>query len=403
MFTFCGVLFLTLMSDALLSYWVPNFLEFEYKNTAIVGLIISFSSIVGLAADLILPQVIRGITVKKLITISLVASILFSTNLFLITRVPWILLILLSMALWGIYYELLGFAQHQFVADTIPLKLHSATWGVLGVVRSTAYFVGPLVGAGLWYRSMSTPLAVAGFLSVAGIVLTRLSSTSYNRKVSIEIRSVNIISEILKWRVLLTRVWPLIAMSIFLGLVDSYFWSIGAVWNQKLSDINAVGGLFLPMYTFPTLFVGFIVARWQVFRGKKRKAVKFWIASSLVLSGLFVFENVYWQVGVVFVSSLFMSFAYPLLEGAYSDIIDRIRGEKDHMIGLTNSATSLSYIFGPAVAGFVASYQGEAWAISSIGWVSLAVGLVIYMVLPKKIRLPQTEIAKWKKEVAPGI
>ena len=143
-----------------MSYWVPNFLDSVYKNSA-------------------------------------------SVNLYLATLHHWLFLILLSMAVWGIYYELLGFAQHQFVADAIPLKLHSGAWGVLGVARSTAYFVSPLIGGGLLYRSLVAPLWVALGLSI---------------------------SEMVKWKVLLTRVWPLIVMSVFLSVLflsQNVFWQLG--------------------------------------------------------------------------------------------------------------------------------------------------------------------------------
>jgi hypothetical protein len=398
---FALILFLTLFADAILSYWVPNFLDSVYENSAIAGLVISFSSVVGLATDLILPQVLKGITVRKLIVGAIGISLLFSGNLYLATLVPWLWLSLLAMATWGIYYELIGFAQHQFVADTIPLKLHSATWGVLGVARSTAYFVGPLVGGGLLFQSMTLPLLAAGLLSLAAFLLMRFTKVNYNRPVSFELKTINLLAEAAKWRVLMVRVWPLIVMSIFLGLIDAFYWSVGAVWNQKLSAVHPLGGFFLSMYTFPTLFVGFIVAKMSIYKGKKRKAIRYWFWSAVIMSWLFVTPNVYWQVSIVFASSLLLSFSYPLLEGAYSDVVERMGGEKNHMIGLTNSSTSIAYIFGPALAGLLAQVANERVALSAIGWVSVVVAFWLFVKTPKKIKMPQTEIKTWKKEVVP--
>ena len=398
---FSAVLFLTLLADAILSYWIPNFLEGVYQNSAVAGLVISFSSLVGLLADLILPQVVKRVTVRKLIIIALVIALVFTVNLYLATLWPFVFLTLLAMAIWGIYYELLGFAQHQFVADTIPLRLHSSAWGVLGVARSTAYFVGPLVGGGLLYRSLSLPLLAAGLLSLSALLLVKFSKSQYNRPVSFDAQAISLWSEMKKWRVLIVRVWPLIIMSVFLGLIDAFYWSVGAVWNQKLSVIHPVGGFFLPMYTFPTLFVGFIVARMAVYKGKKRRAIRYWLWSAVVLSFLFVTPNVYWQVGVVFVSSFLLAFAYPLLEGAYSDVVGRMGGEKNHMIGLTNSSTSLSYIIGPALAGWIVNFSSERVALSAIGWVSVLVALWLAIKTPKKIKMPQTKIETWKEEVVP--
>jgi len=92
---FSAVLFLTLLADAILSYWIPNFLEGVYQNSAVAGLVISFSSLVGLLADLILPQVVKRVTVRKLIIIALVIALVFTVNLYLATLWPFVFLTLL--------------------------------------------------------------------------------------------------------------------------------------------------------------------------------------------------------------------------------------------------------------------------------------------------------------------
>src|SRR3990167_8917597 len=66
---------------SILSYWVPNFLEYTYNNTSTVGLIMAFSSIAGLSVDLIFPQILKQVTVKKLILFAITASFIFSGSL----------------------------------------------------------------------------------------------------------------------------------------------------------------------------------------------------------------------------------------------------------------------------------------------------------------------------------
>ena len=119
------VLFFILLGDAILSFWVPNLLHDSLENIIAMGFIISFSSVIGLGTDLILPQLIKGISVRKLLILAIITSIIFSLLLIKASFTPLILIFLFGMVSWGLYYEFLGFAQQQFVADSVPLKLRS--------------------------------------------------------------------------------------------------------------------------------------------------------------------------------------------------------------------------------------------------------------------------------------
>ena len=105
------VLFFILLGDAILSFWVPNLLQNSLRNATVMGFIMSFSSVVGLGTDLILPQLLKGITVKNLIYLAVITSIIFAITLIEANYLPIILLFLFAMAVWGLYYEFLGFAQ----------------------------------------------------------------------------------------------------------------------------------------------------------------------------------------------------------------------------------------------------------------------------------------------------
>ena len=100
------------------------------------------------------------------------------------------------MAVWGIYYELLGFAQQQFVADSIPLALHSSAWGILGIAKNTAYFLGPLLGSAFFERGQKFPLYVAFLFSLISLLVLILSKKSHQRPLVFDIRKVNLFSEI---------------------------------------------------------------------------------------------------------------------------------------------------------------------------------------------------------------
>jgi MFS family permease len=110
---------------------------------------------------------------------------------------------------------------------------------------------------------------------------------------------------------------------------------------------------------------------------------------------LAVKQNVIWQLGVVLISSGLLSVTYPLTDAVYTDILVRMGHERKHLIGLTDSALNLAYIGGPILAGFMAQVAGEQKTFAITGGVMALIGLTLLLVMPKKIRLPQHQIAQW--------
>ena len=390
------ILFLILLADATLSFWVPNFIQDSLQSSFLMGLVISFSSVVGFGADLIFPQILRGFTVKRLILLGILSSFLFSAILLGATAAPYLVIFLLAMAVWGIYYELLGFGEQQFVADSTPLRLHSAAWGVMSIFRSLAYFLGPIIGGLLLARGDRTPAYFAILFTFLGLVFLMLAREKHKRPIEIDVHEVNLIRELAHWKVLFSHVWPIVIMSIFMGLVDATFWTTGAVWSHTLSERSWWGGMFLPLYTLPSLFVGFVVAKWQVFEGKKRLAEKFLFFSGIFLAMLGLTDAIFFQLLFVFVSSTLLAVSFPLTDGVYSDIVARMGRERRHLIGLSRSTISIAYIIGPAWAGFIASTIGERLTFSAVGITVVVVSAVLLLTTPKKLKLPQEEIKKWE-------
>lgn len=392
------VLFFILLGDAILSFWAPNLLQTSLKSATMMGFVMSFSSVVGLGADLVLPQLLRGITVKNLIYFAVVTGIIFAISLIEANYLPFIALFLFAMAVWGLYYEFLGFAQQQFVADSVPLKTRSGAWGILRVFKDLAYFLGPMIAGWLLIKGQIYPGIFAIFFIFVGFIILYFSKKSHERPIEIDVKEVNFVKELEHWAVLFKHVWPILILSIFLGLIDSYFWTIGAVWTEILAKKSFWGSMFLPLYTLPALFIGFIVARLKIYKGKKKLAIKFFFLSGIFLTALGFSNQVFWQLGMVFMSSLALSMVYPLTDGVYSDIVARMGRERKHMIGLSNSTSSIAYIVGPIMAGLTTSFLGESKSFQVLGILVLIVSIILFFVTPKKLKIPQKEIKTWAKK-----
>ena len=390
------ILFFIFLSDAILSYWVPNFLDMTLVDTTKVGLVLGFSSVIGLLADLVIPQLIRGVTVRKLVFLSILASFVFSFTLLTSTWAPFILILLTSMAVWGIYYELLGFAQQQFVADATPLRFHSAAWGILGVFKSLSYFLGPILASGFLDMGERVPLYAALFFALISFLILTLHKGGHDRPLDIDMSQVNIFREIEHWRVLFVHVWPVLIMSLMMGVIDATFWTVGPILSEKLASESWLGSMFVSIYVLPSLFMGFVVAKWGVYKGKKKMAEKFLLLSGILFTLLTIGESIVWQSVIVFIASSASAVSYPLIDGVYSDITSRMGRERKHLIGLSNSTVSIAYIFGPPLSGFISQFFGNEQTFVVLG-ISLAlISGVLLFVTPKKLLLPQEEISEWK-------
>lgn len=394
---FSLILFFVFFSDALLSFWAPNLMQQKLGSPALMGAVLGFSSLVGLLADLVLPQIIKGISVKKLLTLAIVLGIVFSSLLLVGLSLSTILIFLVSMAVWGMYYEFLIFGSQQFVAGTVPLVSHAGAWAIIGVFRNLAYFLGPLMAAwlaikGEWYIGLT-----AIVLATLALGLNFLGKKTHEIKTEIDLRHINIFGEAKRWKVLFARIWPVIIISLVMGLIDATFWSTGAVFSEKLSRQNFWGGWFLPLYQLPSLFIGFIVAKWGIYKGKKKLSELFLLLSGIVLTFLGLREEIIWLLSLVFISSALLAVFYPLIEGVYSDIVGRMGREKRHLIGFSSAAVSVAYIIGPVLSGFITSRVGERMTFSYLGAFIVAVAIILLLTTPKKLKLPQEEIKTWEK------
>ena len=151
----------------------------------------------------------------------------------------------------------------------------------------------------------------------------------------------------------------------------------------------------MPFYTLPSLFMGFVVAKWGIYSGKKKLSEIFLLLSGVFLVLLSLSEAIPWQLTCVLISSMLLSTAFPLTDAVYSDIVARMGRERKHLIGLSRSTISIAYIVGPVFAGFIAGIAGERLTFSLVGVIVIAVSAILLFTTPRKLKLPQTDLQKW--------
>ncbi|MCA9390444.1 hypothetical protein KC571_03495, partial [candidate division WWE3 bacterium] len=128
---YLGFIFLITLSDALLSYWTPIYIQDIVGSATVMGIILAVSSIVGLIADTYLPQLIKKINITKLMLFTAIFSVLFVLTILSSQYIFTILLLLIAVGFWGIYYELLAFTNAIFLTKVSNSENRSSFWAIL--------------------------------------------------------------------------------------------------------------------------------------------------------------------------------------------------------------------------------------------------------------------------------
>lgn len=393
---FLAILFFVLLSDAVLSDWVPGYLQGVLGSPLMMGLMMALSSVVGFLMDLIFPQLLRNSGVRKLGGGALLGALAFMLSMLSSTLWSYILLLAVGMAAWGIYYELDSFMTQQFVAGVAPSHERSSVWGIVRVVRHAAYFFGPIVGGYVaFYGDRAVVLGSMGVLFFA-YLLFMLLNLPKDHEIDYHESSINIKEEIAHWYTLGLRVWPILITSFMVGLIDATFWTSGTVLTDRLAEQNPLGGWFLSAYMFPFLFAGIIVARWGVDVGKKKWAESFLFIGSLFLILVGYIRSTPLLLIVVSFAGLFVAFAFPLIDSVYTDLVARARKGRKHIMGMSSATFSLAYVVGPIMTGYLSGLMGEKMTFTAIGTIVCIVSIILLAKTPKKLKLPQDEIQSWE-------
>lgn len=393
---FALILFFLRLSDSIIAFWAPNQIQNALGSSIIMGAVISFQSLVGLASDLIFPRIFKSIRTRRLIFWAILVSALTSFALSATTFKPFLAIFIVTMALWGIYYELVNFANFQFMSSWVPTHMRAAAWGFTGIFINLAYFLGPFIATSLLSHGVLITQGTIIIFLVSSLVLLSLNKGMHDAPAEVDFAHANPFLELKHWVTLSKAVWPALIISLLLGFIDATFYTVGAVWTEKLSNINPWGVWFLPLYLLPSICLGIPLSNWNIANGKKKLAEKFLALSGIILMCMAIASSVPWQLAVVCFASSAIAVCYPLLEGVYTDILARLGSEKKDMIGLTGSVINISYIVWPIMAGIIASKVGERMSFFWLGIIVLLVSVILLFITPRKLKLPQTEIKTWE-------
>lgn len=391
---FSLIMFFISLADGIMSYVAPVYIEKFVSNSFIMGLIISFSSLVGIVCDFLFSKWFPDKPYTFFIWNTLLLAIAFPLSLLFFP--PTVTVFLVAMAIWGIYYELIGFSNFHFIAAFQTHDQYASSWGLLESFKSAAYMIGPLL-AGLLininFKLSFTATIGFGIASIFGFTVF-LKSFHHHRRIfnPVNPHKPSFLHTFRAWSTLWRKIWPIYLFLFTLSTVSSTFWTVGTLLSESLRDLHPYGGLLISAHMLPSVFIGFLAGFAARPFGKKRAAFLAGLLSGLILIPIGFVSNIPILLTLVFLSSAFGAVCWPEISATFEDYVIRLGKSGEDMIGLQSSAISLSYIIGPVIAGFVATQIGNQFTFSVVGLTLALVSIFALIFVPRKIHLPQNKL-----------
>ena len=391
--SFSAMIFFVTIADAIMSYVAPIAIEEHVSSTLMMGIVFSFSSMIGLVSDFVLAKLFRSQNHHFFLKMFFLSAVIFPM-IFLFPNQN-IVTLLLAMAVWGIYYEFNTFSKFQFVKDKMQISDHAISWGVLSTFSAIAYSFGPILASFMLAQSETSPFyLVLILLSIGFLIYYPQLYKNRHKQVAITEPSNNISTqgEFRVWGALLKKIWPIYLFYTMIVIIDACFWSIGALLSEQLKAQHPWGGFLLTIHMIPPLFISFLVPLVAKPLGKKRAAFISALIAGVFLTIAGITSNIPLFLLLIFSSSVASSISFPEIYAVFEDYIARLGPHKVDMIGLQGSASSLAYIIGPIFAGATATLIGNQMTFSVMGGLLILVSLIMLIIVPKKIKMPQQEL-----------
>jgi MFS family permease len=140
-------------------------------------------------------------------------------------------------------------------------------------------------------------------------------------------------------------------------------------------------------FALPQLLVGWFAGSFTRKYGKKKTAFISLFIGSAFLMFFAVIGNPFVLILDAFMVSVFISMAFPAVNGAYADYINETDEYEKEIEGLEDFYTNFGFIIGPMAAGFLADQLGNGIMFSLLGLLGVITAAVLIMTAPKSINV----------------
>jgi MFS family permease len=268
----------------------------------------------------------------------------------------------------------------DFIARHSRRRAHAAGFGMVQVFRALGLFLAPLILGFVAADALGwLPLKLYWIYLAGGLVCFWLVLAAVPRRTGDDHQAPHrkrFGAEVRIWRKLALVFSPVFLLTIFLFIIDAFFWTLGPLYGES-PHMTHLGGFFLAAYTLPAFVVGWIVGPLTARFGKHRTAYWCLCIGSLLLSMFFVVPQGVAVLALVAGASFFVGLALPSVNAIYAEYISKRPNEEGEIESMEDFSANISYVIGPILAGYLADQAGIPVAFSLIG----AAGVILALVL----------------------
>lgn len=388
-FTISLMLLFWSIFDGIFSYISPIFiLQLGFTRTQ-MGMIISTSSIFGAIFDFLLCKFLRNANYRRLFLLFYVLC--FSYPLLFWSSSKITFFVLISMAVWGLYCDLINFASFDFIGNKEKSK-NSQRFGLIGIFRSVGYTIAPILAGLLVANTVTTAPFFISFIFIFISFLFFLIFIKLSRRdekiTCPNQHPLDFFKQVVIWKKIGIILLPVLFLNTLLYVFDATFWAIGPLFkNDSSSFFTDFSGVFMSVYILPTLLIGWFVGGVTRKFGKKKTALVSFLLGNIFLLPLFYVKQPYIIILIVFISSTIASFAWPALKSAYGDYINESDDFDKEIESLNDFSTNLGYIIGPIFGGLLADHFSVNISFTILATVNIVLVSLLLLITPKKINI----------------
>lgn len=394
---------LVYFADAILAYTFPILLEKSLQSPALVGMIMALSSVVGITWDLIFPRLLRNMTWYRILFIATCTATTFTLSVYASTIGYPVLFGILAVAIWGTYYELIGFSQDRFVVHNISRARYMRTWALIGIASLFAIIAGPLVGQALLQSGTLVHTiviicvqALAIFLALRTVRrMRRRHADSYPQYEHHVSRASSLFASFYYWRYLARPLLPIILSIFVFRAIEASYWMFGALYAREMNGVFVDREwLLLLIFTAPFVIAALTVSRASFPFAKRRTAHLALLCGGALMLAAHQFEH----TPSLFITLLLLAntcIAFiPFMTSTVSSGVQEFLPEqfRPYVTGLIGMTSSLAYIVAPFVGGAIAEAFGYSSLFSMWAIIALVFGIVLITLSPPHIRVPVSKL-----------
>lgn len=304
-------MFLWLLADSYLGYGFPILLEKSLGGTTVMGLVLSFSSLVGITMDFLVPRIFGDRSWRRILFLGLVMGLFFPLFAYLGVVSGSILMFLAASAVWGIHYEFIMFGSQDFVSNEEKATNHERDWTIFNINWQLAILIAPIIAGTLIVEGI---VEYAGFavLFYAGALITFILLITQRFRRNEKSAPIHVPNyDLAKFGIYIRKLFFPFLATLTLITVNTIYWDLAGLFGLHLSNSHNFPDWGIFTSYSAGMLVGTLIKLRFHFENKKLAASKFILLTGVFLLPVMFIENPWLICATLFISSIFSAFAYP--------------------------------------------------------------------------------------------